>query len=260
LTLDSPDLVAAQSDYLKAKSAVGQSNKTLARQRDLLSHGIGAQRDLDQAQTDHDTAQSELDRATIRLRLLGIDPGGLGQALTLRSPIAGRVVEFKVAQGDYRSDLSEVMMTVADLSMVWVTAHVQEKDIRRVHDGSEAVAAFAAYPGESWPGKVQFVGDLLDPTTRTISVRIVMANAERRLRPGMFAAVTFVETAASELAVPTAAVVLIGDTNYVFVETAPWTFRRRKVVPRVQAGSFSLLSDGVKAGERVITENAVVLQ
>ena len=74
-TLDSPDLVAAQSDYLKAKSALAQAEKNLARQKDLTEHGIGAQRELEQAQTDRDTAQSELDRTTTRLRLLGIGPG-----------------------------------------------------------------------------------------------------------------------------------------------------------------------------------------
>lgn len=260
LTLDSPDLVAAQTDYLRARSGLAQAERTLARQQDLAGHGIGARREVEQAATDRDLARSELDRTLIRLRLLGVDPAAVGRPLTVRSPIAGRVVEFGVAPGEFRNDPAAPMMTIADLSTVWVTADVQEKDIRRVRPGEDSCAVFAAWPGECFRGRVLFVGDLLDPATRTIKVRVALDNADRRLRPGMFAAVTFTETAAPEVVVPTTAVVLLGDASYVFVETAPWVFERRRVTPGAQLGDRTAIVEGLRAGERAVTRNAVLLQ
>lgn len=275
LELDSPDLVAAQTDYLRARSALAQAERTLARQNDLRKNGIGAAREVEQAQTDRDVARSELERAALRLKLLGMDlgagatalkpgesgnPAGLGRPLVVRAPLAGRIVEYHVAPGEFRSELAEPFMVIADLSILWVTASVQEKDIRRVHAGEDAVAQFAAYPGEKWTGKVLFVGDLLKPETRTIPVRVAFPNDDRRLRPGMFASVRFTENAAPELVVPTTAIVLLGDASFVFVETAPWSLERRRITPGAQIDKQTAITDGVKPGERLVVENAVLLQ
>ncbi len=260
LELDSPDLVAAQTDFLRAKSALAQSQRTLLRQQDLRQAGIGAVREVEQAQTDHDLAHSELERATLRLKLLGIDPGALGRPLLVRAPLTGRIVEYKVAPGEYRNDLADPLMTIADLSLVWVTASVQEKDIRRVAPGEDAQVTLGAYPGEVWTGKVLFVGDLLRPETRTIPVRVALANDDRRLRPGMFGSTRFTESAAPELVVPPAAVVLLGDASFVFVEVAPLVFERRRVTPGAVIEGLSLISHGLRAGERIVVENAILLQ
>jgi cobalt-zinc-cadmium efflux system membrane fusion protein len=169
-------------------------------------------------------------------------------------------VEYTVAPGEYH-DPSDNLMTIADLSTVWVTANVQEKDIRRVRAGEDATATFAAYPGERWTGSVLFVGDLLDPATRTIRVRIAFANTDRRLRPGMFALVTFTESAAPEIVVPSAGLVLLGDASYAFVEDSPWSFHRQRVTPGAQADSdHTVVTDGLAAGERIVVSNAVLLQ
>ena len=261
LTLDAPELVAAQTEYLRARSALAQCERTLARQRDLADHGVGAVREVEAASTDRDLARSEVERATLRLRMLGADPAGVGRPLTVRSPIAGRVVEFAVAPGEYRNDPAAPMMTVADLSTVWVTADVAEKDVRRVQPGEEVTAVFAAWPGMIERGAVLFVGDLLEPATRTVKVRVALDNRARRLRPGMFATVTFTERAAPEVVVPTRAIVLIDDASQVFVETAPWTFARRTVTPGAAVGDVATaVLDGLRAGERVVASDAVLFQ
>jgi len=260
LTMDSPDLVAAQTDYLKARSALAQSDRTLGRQRDLQQHGIGAQKELEQAQTDEELAKGELERAQVRLKLLGSDPGQLGKPLIVRSPIDGRVVDSAVAPGEFHNDQNAVLMTIADLTTVWVTASVQEKDIRRVKTGDDAKAAFAAYPGEIFPGHVLFVGDLLDPDTRTIKVRIAFSNQDGRLKPGMFATATFTASAQPEVVVDTEALVLIGDKTYVFVEVAPWTLVRRPVETGQTEGKVAVVTRGLEAGQRIVMKNAVLLQ
>jgi cobalt-zinc-cadmium efflux system membrane fusion protein len=259
-TLDAPDLVAAQADYLRARSTVAQTSRTLARQQDLQQHGVGAQREVEIAQTDRDLATSELSRSTIRLRSLGMGPGGVGGPLTVRSPITGRIVDLHGAPGEFRNDLTEPVMTVADLSTVWVSARVQERDIGRVSVDEEASIAFNAFPGEPVAGRVRHVGDLLDPVTRTIMLRIALDNHSGKYRPGMFATVTLTENAEPELVVPTTAMVLIGDASYVFVERAPWEFERRGVQPGAQLEARTVVARGLTAGERIVVENAVLLQ
>jgi len=260
LALDSPDLVAAQTDYLKAKSALAQAERTLARQRDLRAHGIGSEKELEQAETEEEVAKGELDRASVRLKLLGSDAGQLGKPLTVRSPVSGRVVDFAVAPGEYHNDQNAVLMTIADLSTVWVTANVQEKDVRRVEQGQEATAVFTAYPGEAFGGKVLFVGDLLDPDTRTIKVRVAFANQGGRLKPGMFATVTFTSRALPEVVVETKGLVLLGDKSYVFVQKSPWVFERRPVKTGQSQGPYTIVTGGIEAGTDVVMENAVLLQ
>jgi cobalt-zinc-cadmium efflux system membrane fusion protein len=258
-SLDSADLVSAQSDYSKAKSSLAQSELNLARQKDLTQHGIGAQRELEQAQTEHDVAQDELARTQTRLSLLRVSPGSGSGLLNVVSPIAGRVIDLSTAPGQYQNDPATVLMIVADLSTVWVTANVQEKDIRRVSQGDEAIATFVAYPGENFTGNVLFVGDLLDPETRTIKVRVQFTNPDTRLKPGMFATVTFKNKAIPEVVVPTTAVVLSGEKSQVYVEKAPWTFEKRIVEVGDQLNGRVAIAKGLDVGDRIVIENAVML-
>jgi cobalt-zinc-cadmium efflux system membrane fusion protein len=228
-SLDSPDLISAQSDYLKAVSARAQAERVLARQKDLREHGIAAQREVEQTQTELDLADRELHRADSRLRLLGSNTNSIGKPMVVRAPIPGRVVEFKIAQGEMLNDLSAAVMTIADLSEVWITANVQEMDVRRVHVGQAASIVLIAYPEQRFEGTVHVVGDLLNSETRTLSVTLVFKNSDRRLRPGMFGTVDFLAEPEKALVVDTSAVVHTGRDNQVFVEVAPWRFEARTV-------------------------------
>lgn len=262
VTIDSPDLAAAQSDYLDARAGLAQADRNLARQQDLNAHGIAAHADLENAQTQREIAAAELDRSTSRLRLLGVRGGAIGRPLSVRAPISGRVVELHVSVGEFHSDLAEPLMTIADLSTVWVTADVQERDLSRVSLGMQVSAELAAYPDAPVPGQVLYIGDLLDPETRTLPVRIAFTNTDLRLHPGMFARVTFEETARPEIIVPQTAVVLRGDHNVVFVElpNAPWTFEEREVTLGPPVGDELVVTAHLDPGDRVVVQNAVLLQ
>lgn len=260
LELAAPDHAQAQADLLRAQAQVAQGERTRARQQDLGEHAIGARRDLEQAETDLATSRAELERARVRLRLLGGDPGRLGRPLTVRAPIGGRIIDLAVAQGEFKNDPNAVLMTIADLSVVWLTANVQEKDLRRVRVGEEAAAAFSAWPGETFTGKVAFIGEVLDADTRTVKVRISFPNPLRHLKPGMFATVTLTGDPVPELLVPTTALLLDHDQTYVFAEVAPMQFERRVVVPGEQQGARTVIAKGLDEGARVVSRDAVLLQ
>lgn len=257
-TLDSPDLVAAQTDFLKARSAEAQANRTYTRQKDLCEHGVGAKRDLEQAETQRELARSELERATIRLRLLGMTPGQVGRPVTVRAPVSGRIIDLAVAPGEYQNDPAAVLMTVADLSTIWVTANVPEKDIKRVAVGEEVRIDFSAYPGERFAGRVAFIGEVLTPETRSVRVRIRLDNPNGRLKPGMFARVILRDKEVQEIVVPATALQVRGDRNFVFVEKAPWTFERRPVDVGETLPDGICIAAGLSEGERVATANSIV--
>jgi len=260
LILNAPDLVQAQADFVKAQSGLAQSQKTYARQKDLHEHGIGAQRDLEQAETDRTVAQSELGRAKKRLEQLGVSTDAPVGPLVVRSPITGRVVDLAVTGGEFKNDMNAVLMTVADLSTVWLTASVQEKDLRRVKVGDEATAVFSAYPDEHFVGKVFSVADLLDLDTRSVKVRVAIDNPDGRFKPGMFATVRFAGTSTPRVVVPTTALVQRGDESFAFVEVGDFVFEPRRVATGPQQGGVTVITEGLDAGTRVVTSEALVLQ
>ena len=262
LAIDAPDFVGAQTDYSRTRSVLAQAERNLARQEDLAAHGIVGQRDVDQARTDRDSAQSDFNRSTKRLQQLGMDPDKtqLGAPLIVRSPVTGKVLDVTTATGEFRNDPTALLMTVADLSDIWVTANVQEKDIHYVHKGDPATAVFGAYPTETFQGKVLFVADVLDPDTRTAKVRIAYPNRDGRLRPAMFATVMLKTWDTKELTVPTTALVLVGDHTTVFVQVGSNTYEQRPVVTGEQQGSRSVIKSGLQAGEKVLIREGALLQ
>jgi cobalt-zinc-cadmium efflux system membrane fusion protein len=262
LAIDAPDFVSAQTDYAKARSVLAQAERAVTRQEDLATHGIIGQRDVDQARTDRDSALSDFNRTKDRLRLLGMDPDKtqLGAPLIVRSPVSGKVLDVLTATGEFRNDPTAPLMTVADLSDIWVTANVQEKDIHYVHRGDPAVATFAAYPTESFQGKVLFVADVLDTDTRTAKVRIAYPNKDGRLRPAMFANVVLKTWDTEELTVPTTGLVMSGDRTTVFVQVAANTFEQRAVMTGEQQGDRTIIKSGVRAGDKVLIREGALLQ
>jgi len=262
LSIDAPDFVTAQTDYMRARSMLAQAERVLTRQEDLATHGIVGQKDVDQAKTDRDSALTDFNRTKDRLRLLGMDPEktALGTPLTVRSPMSGRVLDVSTAPGEFRNDPNAPLMTVADLSVVWVTANVQEKDIHFVHKGDSASAVFAAYPDLTFRGKVLFVSDVLDPDTRTAKVRIAINNEDGRLKPAMFATVLLRTWDTQELTVPTTALVMAGDRTTVFVQVATNTFEQRAVHAGEQQGDRTIIKSGLQFGDQVLIREGVLLQ
>ena len=262
LTIDSPDLAQAQSDHLDAEAALAQARRNETRAQDLYDHHILALADLENARTQLQVATAELERTTSRLRLLGVRGASIGRPLAVRAPISGRVVELQVSVGEFHSDLSVSLMTIADLSTVWISASVQERDLSRVTVGMQVTAVLAAYPDAPVTGAVLYIGDLLDQEQRTLPIRIAFDNPDHRLHPGMFATVTFEETARPEIVVPASAVVLRGDHNVVFVEipNAPWTFEEREVTLGPPVGDDLVVTQHLAPGDRVVVSQAILLQ
>lgn len=261
-TLLSPDYMAVQSDYTKAKSALLLATRNWERQKDLLEHKIAAKKEVEQSQKDLEAARSDMESVTARLRTLGLDPetDKLGQPLEIYSPISGRVVDLSATAGEFRNDSNAPLMVVADLSTVWLTANVQEKDIHHLAKGQQVKAVFAAYPDEVYRARVLFVGDLLDPETRSIKVRAAFPNPEGRFKPGMFVTMNFDGFPEKVLTVPTSAVVQMGGSSFVFEQVKPWVLVPREVETGAQRSERIVIKRGLTAGATVLAREGVLFQ
>ena len=264
--IDSPDLMQAVSDAQKAKAALAMARQALARQRELGASEIAAKRDIEQAENDFEQATSEAARADAKLAQLGAAGAPLagqarpqGPVLSVRSPIAGRVVDLNAAQGGYWNDTTAALMTVADLSTVFVSASVGEQDLGALFVGQSATVVFDAFPGEPMKAQVRYIGELLDPDTRKVKVRMLFDNRGGRLRPGMFAKATFFTKPHRGLLVPSGSLVQSGFHSRVFVEVSPWRFEPRVVQLGPKIGDSVEIVAGLKSGERVVVNDGVLL-
>jgi cobalt-zinc-cadmium efflux system membrane fusion protein len=259
--VDSPDLAAAYADYERAKVLLALALKNRDRQRELAKFGGAALRDQQQAETDYITAEVEHRRAEERLRQIGVDADTTNKSrtVTIKSPIAGSVIDLAVAPGAFWNDTTAALMTIADLSTVWVTANVPEKDTALITKGQAVHVAFTAYPGQDAKGDVLFISDVLDPDTRRTKVRIAFKNPDLRLKPNMFANVSFLSPMQVRPIIPTGALVFKDDRDRVFVEVEPWIFESRPVEISYQEGDQAVIAAGLKKGERVVVKGGVLL-
>ena len=202
------------------------------RSSDLFQHNAVAKKDvlttenaLALAKATVEQAQAALDQAGRRMELLGLKPGSFGQKVTVNSPISGKVLEMAVVPGEYRNDTNASLVTIADLSTVWVSSDVPESLIRFIRRGERIDVSLAAYPGEVFHGRVTRIADTVDPQTRTIKVHAEMENASGRLRPEMFCTIRHTESVRKLPVAPAAAVVQEGGKTMVWAERGAGRFQ-----------------------------------
>lgn len=264
LVIASPDAESAFADWIAARADAALADQNLDRQRRLLADQAVSQKEVLQAESDATKARAARARALARLQVLGIppdDPARQPSRYLLRSPIDGVVVDRPASVGmEVRADSGTPIVTVADLSRLWVLADVFERDLASVVKGGHAEVRVAAWPGRTWEGKVSYVGDVVDPQTRTVKVRIEVENPDRKLKPEMFARVTLRGGAAEpSLAVPSQAVVSDGAASAVVVALGEGRFQRRIIEAGPERGGIVRVLSGLAPGERVVVDGAIYL-
>jgi len=259
--IDSPDVAQAYDDNDKAASAARLATRNLKRQEEQFAIGAISQHDLDQARSDNEQAVAEYTRTRARLRAMGAAEAARGadRRLTVRAPVAGSITALAIAPGAVINDITQTIMTVADLSVVWVTAQVAEKDVAALAPGQDAEVTLDAYPGRTLHGKVLFVPDVIEADSRRNKARIAFANPDYALKPNMFTTVTLHGPALTRVVLPSSALLMNNDRTSVFVATAPWTFERRTVEPFLEGSSEVTLAAGVQPGEQVVVRGGILL-
>jgi len=267
LYLTSPDYSLQSATYLKARQSFDLADKNYKRAADLYAHHAIAERDIQQAESDRNQAQTDLDASASALRILGVkDPDSLaGHPLSpevpVYAPIDGEVVERLVSPGQLLQAGGTQCFTISDMSSVWVLVNVYQKDLADVNVGDEVTIQNDAYPN-AFRGKISYIASALDPATRSVQARIVTSNPGQKLKKDMYVTATVnAGSVPNALAVPDSAV--LRDTEnlpFVYVQTAANQFSRRSVKLGISEGGRTQLADGIKAGEKVVGDGSLFLQ
>jgi membrane fusion protein, heavy metal efflux system len=260
--LQSPELGRARAAHEAAAARVELAGKTLARKRELAAERIVSLGELQQAESTAAEAQAELRAARAALAALGAPAAGGGDPsrFALRSPIGGTVLERNALRGE-TADPAEPLFRVADLSTLWLVVQAFERDAVRLTEGSEAEVTLAAVPGQKLRGKVVRVGREVGSESRTVPVRIDLANPGG-LRPGMSATawLPLAETSGTVVTVPAAALQRIEEGWSVFVPRGEGVFEMRPVGRGRDLGGEVEILSGLAAGTPVVVDGAFLLK
>lgn len=270
--IDSPDLGAASSEFIKARAdlVLAEHNYKLAQQ--LLAAKAMATKDFQKAEDESVKANADLRRTREHLISLGVPAKELDaplEALHVRSrfdltaPIGGTVIERTLTLGQQvGGESAQRLFVIADLSTVWVTADIYEKDLPLIHADEEVSVHAAAWPQEEFHGRIDYVGDTVDPNSRTVKVRASVDNRQLLLKPEMFVTATVhTPSSATVLTVPLAAVHGEGSEHpYVFIALDDERFTRRAVTLGTKLNNGVAVTSGLSAQDRVVTDGSILLK
>jgi cobalt-zinc-cadmium efflux system membrane fusion protein len=243
--------------------------KQLDRARDLVKIGASPQKDLDSSKAEYDSVEANIrgQESVIRgirarLRRFGLDYASVRSTSVtpIVSPFEGVIIDARIAPGEVAGEQTDLFQ-IADLSHVWVQAEVFEKDLARIRVGQPAFISVDTYPDQKFTGNVTYIGDILDPKTRTTKVRCEVANPGVRLKLDMFAKVALPTTfSRHSLAVPVAAIQQLEKQNVVFIKTGATKFEMRKVQIGRTVNQITEITAGLHPGEQVVSMGAFHLK
>jgi membrane fusion protein, heavy metal efflux system len=264
--LQSSEVGKARSDAISAQARLELANKTLERKQRLAAERIVAQREIQEAEANVESATAELRATKTTLRSLGLSETDAERLtdnpnFSLRTPVAGTVIDRDAVQGQL-ADPSKPLFRVGNLSRLWLSVHAFERDAVRVRAGSTARVTFAALPGRSFTGKVTIVGKQVEPDSRTVPVRIEIENREGLLRPGMSATAWLMvgQESGTVLAIPSAALQRLQERWIVFIPRSDTEFEMRQVGRGRDLGGEVEILSGLQARDTIVVDGAFLLK
>jgi cobalt-zinc-cadmium efflux system membrane fusion protein len=228
----------------------------------LFDHGVAPRKDFDQAQDEVTRARSETERARLKLANLGVKGEGTDNRFTLHAPISGEITERNINPGmEVRPDLAAPLFVLSDLSRLWVLMDVFEKDIGLIHNGQQILVKVQAYPDKSFPATVEYISRVVDANSRTVKVRCLLPNPDKKLLPSMFASVE-VQSDPDDLGIviPLNALFTEGESDWVFIAIDRDHYQKRPVKVGLRLKDKAVIDAGLKVGDRLVVDGALLLR
>ncbi|CAN5312752.1 efflux RND transporter periplasmic adaptor subunit [soil metagenome] len=260
--LESPEVGSLRAEEHEAEALLRIARENYQREQRLEEQGISSRKELLDAEAELRRAEAALRSAEERLRVLGAGHGSGGQ-FAVTAPFAGVVVARDAGRGEVVSP-ADSLFTVANLDRMWIELDVFERDLARIGRGQAVEVTTAAYPGRTFPGRIVYVGDVLDPATRTVRARVEIPNEDRALKPGMFATarIQVGGGGAPTVVLPRDAIQELEGRKVVFVPgDRPGEFRAVPVeLGETVDGGRVVVRSGLEPGTRVVTAGAFALR
>ncbi len=262
--LNSTELAQNQLTFIKAMQQISLQSKAVDRAKLLLASDVISSAEVQRREAELSGAQADLNAAREQLIILGMSKKAiehLGETAQVKSfstvsaRLGGTVIQRKVNLGQVVQPAEELFV-VADLSHVWAVAEVPEQQIDLIQENEEVNIEIPALGNKQFTGKLIFVGDVVNPQTRTVTVRTDIANQDHNIKPDMLVSMVVQSKPISKLAIPVQSVIRENDKDYVFVQISPQQYRLREVVLGTQFQDFVAVTNGVTEGEVVVSEGA----
>ncbi len=257
----------AEASLTQVKAALIKAQSDYDREKDLFAGMAVAKKDvlaaeaaLAQARAAVDQAEAARSQAVARLDLLGLKEHAFRQKIEVRAPISGKVLDMNVVPGEYRNDASAPVMTIADLSSVWLVSEVPESSIRMIEKGERLEVELTAWPGKTFLAKVTRIADAVDPTTRTVRVFAELANPNEQLRPEMYGRIRHIDSTKKMAAIPAGAVIQEEKQNVVYREVSPGTFEPVIVTLGNPVGTLVGVVSGLQPNDRIVVDGVMLLK
>jgi cobalt-zinc-cadmium efflux system membrane fusion protein len=262
--INSSELSNSQLAYLKARSEKEFHRRTVQRAKTLFEADVISAAELQRRESEYEVASAQTRAAQDQLRVLGVNlkameelatTGAIDSVASVMATIKGVVVERKVTTGQVVQP-ADVLFTVADLSRVWAVAQVPEQQVAQVKVGQSVRIEVPALENEKLIGKLIYVGQTVNPESRTVLVRTELDNTSGRLKPSMLASMLIESTPTKRVVVPITAIVREQDTDYVFIEEKPGSFRLKPVRLSSEHNGQRVVLDGLSQGMRIVSDGA----
>jgi cobalt-zinc-cadmium efflux system membrane fusion protein len=262
--LNSSELSTQQLAYLRARSQLELNRRNAERAKSLFEADVIGAAELQRRESEYQISVAETRAASDQLQLLGVTPaaierlgkqGAVNSLTPVVSTLNGFVVERKLAQGQVVQP-ADALFVVADLSRLWAVAQVPEQQVNQVKVGQSVIIEVPALGNEKLWGKLIYVGQTINPETRTVLVRTELDNRDGRLKPAMLASMLIEARAVERLVVPASAVVRENDEDHVFVAEGDGVFRLLKVKLGPEQGGQRVVLSGLKGEEKVVVDGA----
>jgi membrane fusion protein, heavy metal efflux system len=265
--MKSREVAAAVTEHLESHKDLDLAEKTYAMTKDLFEHQAASRISLQQSESEVAKERARVARNEEALRVLGMEVhesdsyGDMSSRIPIRTSLSGTVIERHVTEGQFVQPDSNPLLTIADLSSVWVLADIFERDLHRVQVGQRAEVRTEAYPEHQFLARVSYISEVIDPASRTVKVRFLVSNPGPKLKPEMFASVTlFLDESVRGLTVPVKAVFTESGRNFVYVRVMDREFARRQVEIAPDGAARLRISSGLKAGDKVVSDGALLLR
>lgn len=259
--ISSPDFFETTKTYYQAKQEMNLALKSLKREKDLLQNNVGIEKEKEEAELNYELKKKDYENACAALKVYRINPSqiDLGHPLIVRSPIAGEVVRNNLVLGQYLKEDADPVAIIANLDKVWVVAHVKEKDINSIQNLSEVAISLVSLPGKIIKGTIYHINEMMDEETRSVEVLIECNNANRQMKPGMYASVKLTDTPTTSILIPTSSVLQQENNSYVLISIGKNRYVKRKITTGNTINDKLVVVSGINSGEQVISEGTFYL-